>query len=52
MSDAVKIALIAATAAIIIAGLFIYFSPYQSCMRADGKDADAHLCALHSAGGR
>lgn len=52
MSDAVKVALIAAAAAVLIAGMFIYFSPYHSCMRADGPEASAHLCALHAAGGR
>jgi len=36
VSDKVKIALIAAVTAIIVTGLVIYFSPYQSCVRGFG----------------
>lgn len=34
MNDAVKIALIIAAAIILSVGLWLYFSPYQQCVRA------------------
>jgi hypothetical protein len=34
MTDVVKVALIAAAAVIAAVSIYIYFSPYQSCVRA------------------
>lgn len=34
MSDVVKVAMIAAVALVTAIGIWIYFSPYQSCVRA------------------
>ena len=39
MSDNVKVALILATTAIICLCIWIYFSPFQTCVRAS-KDAE------------
>ncbi len=41
MNDKTKIALIIAVAAIICVGMWIYFSPYHSCMR---ESDNAALC--------
>ncbi|MGH6791812.1 MAG: hypothetical protein ACRECF_03645 [Methyloceanibacter sp.] len=49
MSDPVKIALIAAAALIVSVSLWIYFSPYHSCLRSGGNE---RLCAWVSGGGR
>lgn len=51
MSDIVKAAIIMAGAAVTVAGLFIYFSPFQTCVRAEGS-AYVQECALRAAGGR
>lgn len=34
MSDGIKITIIIVTGALIALGIYIYFSPYQSCVRA------------------
>jgi hypothetical protein len=50
MSDRVKIAAIAATAAVVAVGVFVYFSPYHSCSRAArDKGYEAHEAALYCA---
>ncbi|HEX8532992.1 MAG TPA: hypothetical protein VF662_02395 [Allosphingosinicella sp.] len=37
MSDVVKVALIAAATVIAAVAIYIYFSPYQTCVRAQSK---------------
>ena len=58
MSDVVKVALIAAATVIVVVCLWIYFSPYQSCVRAatklatgtyqDPASAARYRCARYS----
>jgi hypothetical protein len=50
MSEIVKAALIVAATAIVCSGLFIYFSPYHTCVRdADGGNFSARVyCAVNS----
>lgn len=48
MSEQVKMAIIIAAGIVVAAGLFIYFSPHQSCVRSlDGKNVNAgYACTL------
>lgn len=49
MSDGVKITLILAGAAVLVACLYLYFSPYQSCVRAgDEEIANAENAATYN----
>lgn len=41
MSDTIKAALIVASAIVVATGLYIYYSPYHSCVRAGGGAAQA-----------
>lgn len=47
MSDNVKVALILAVTALIVLGIWLYFSPYYSCLRADFSE----LQCARAAGG-
>lgn len=47
MSDNVKIALIAAGALLLAVVLYLYFSPYHSCVRAYGEGSEM-ACAQRS----
>lgn len=53
VNDKVKMVLIASAAAVICVGLYLYFSPYQSCVRAleeyKGPAASA-ICARNLSG--
>lgn len=49
MSENVKIALIIAVTAIICVSLKIYFSPFHSCVREQGK-GNEFMCARAAAG--
>jgi len=54
MADSVKVALIAAVTVLPVTGIWVYFSPYQSCVRAAVsagtvlKDYAQVWCARHS----
>jgi hypothetical protein len=58
MTDPVKSACIIGAAIIVSAALLIYFSPYQTCIRAiydkraNTAVADAQLCCAQLVGGR
>ncbi|MER9886821.1 hypothetical protein NKJ48_14210 [Mesorhizobium sp. M0114] len=46
MGDQAKAALIIAAAILIATAMYIYFSPYQSCVRAgEGRSTAPYLCA-------
>lgn len=45
MNDPIKIALIVVATILISIGLWIYFSPYQSCVRAYPRPNGAVICA-------
>ncbi len=47
MNDKVKVALIIAVAAVICVALYMYFSPYQTCMR---QVDSAVVCARNMSG--
>ena len=49
MSDPVKIALIGAGAAVAAVGLWIHFSPYQQCVRAERAMGSAELAEIRCA---
>ena len=46
MSEPVKAAAIVAVAIMIATGLWIYFSPYQTCVRSESSTADAAVRCL------
>ena len=45
MKDPVKIAVIAAIASVVCVALYLYFSPYQSCVRAFKSEGDNDFVA-------
>ena len=52
MDNSVKIALIIAGAIIIAVAAYLYFSPYQSCVRGfEDADTGKRLCARLASGG-
>jgi hypothetical protein len=50
MSEKVKIAVILAVTAIVIMGMYLYFTPYQQCVRAyvDYKTGRGYLTRLET----
>ena len=51
MNSPVKVSLIIGAAILLAVGLYIYFSPYHSCVRSyDGKYTAEVICARHVGG--
>lgn len=50
MTDKVKTALIAAVAMIVVVGLALYYSPYQTCVRAKSVSIIADVQQMHDEG--
>ena len=50
MNSPVKVSLIIGAAILLAVGLYIYFSPYHSCVRGHDKPYAEVICARHVGG--